>query len=81
MSNYLGARIRVAFVESDVIFRTGLRALLEPRNDFEWVGEAASLSDFRTSIKFTFNSGWLLGPMPSFYYWFRISNRQWFRFS
>ena len=47
MSNYLGARIRVAFVESDVIFRTGLRALLEPRNDFEWVGEAASLSDFR----------------------------------
>ena len=47
MSNYLGARIRVAFVESDVIFRTGLRALLEPRNDFEWVGESASLSDFR----------------------------------
>ncbi|MEN9969693.1 MAG: hypothetical protein RIR94_1898 [Bacteroidota bacterium] len=47
MSNYLGARIRVAFVESDVIFRTGLRALLEPRNDFEWVGEAASMSDFR----------------------------------
>jgi DNA-binding NarL/FixJ family response regulator len=47
MSNYLGARIRVAFVETDVIFRTGLRALLEPRNDFEWVGEAASLSDFR----------------------------------
>lgn len=47
MSNYLGARIRVAFVDPDVIFRTGLRALLEPRNDFEWVGEAASLSDFR----------------------------------
>ena len=47
MSNYLGARIRVAFVESDVIFRTGLRALLEPRSDFEWVGEAQSLSDFR----------------------------------
>lgn len=47
MSNYLGARIRVAFIESNVIFRSGLRALLEPRNDFEWVGEASSMSDFR----------------------------------
>ncbi|MBM3917101.1 MAG: response regulator transcription factor [Sphingomonadales bacterium] len=47
MSNYLGARIRVAFVDADVIFRSGLRAMLEARNDFEWVGEASSLSDFR----------------------------------
>jgi DNA-binding NarL/FixJ family response regulator len=47
MSNYLGARIRVGFIDSNVIFRTGLRAMLEQRNDFEWVGEAPNLSDFR----------------------------------
>ncbi|MEN9702072.1 MAG: hypothetical protein RIR55_1414 [Bacteroidota bacterium] len=47
MSNYLGARIRVGFIDSNIIFRTGLRAMLEPRNDFEWVGEAPNLAEFR----------------------------------
>lgn len=47
MSNYLGARIRVAFIESNVIFRAGVRDLLNSRNDFEWIGESSSLADFR----------------------------------
>ncbi len=47
MSNYLGARIRVAFIESNVIFRAGVRDLLISRNDFEWIGESSSLTDFR----------------------------------
>jgi DNA-binding NarL/FixJ family response regulator len=47
MSNYLGARIRVAFIEPDIIFKSGLRSLLESRNDFEWVGDSSTLTDFR----------------------------------
>jgi DNA-binding NarL/FixJ family response regulator len=47
MSNYLGARIRVACIESSVVLRNGLRSMLEQRNDIEWVGEAAGLSEFK----------------------------------